>query len=306
MEKPVPTSVQSEVVAVCRDSFHWRDDVKAVLLASGVPEALYNRYEAVGGKAKIARGVLIELQGMGPAGWRVQRKIVEELCGMDRPHRDAPDQRRGRTALADLKRKAVDEGVLVDPEKAAADARRTRAQREEQAREGRRQTLGALREQFLALVRAPAVTVADRQRRGYELESLLADLFAAYDVDYRRPYRQEHEQVDGSFHFRGFTYIVEVRWRGNAPEAGDLADFKMKVDGKLESTRGLFISMSDYDSGVIDYFMRTARGGRNNIVLFDGRDLTLIFEGQIGLVDALTAKIDAAEQEGQWWHPLGR
>jgi hypothetical protein len=39
-------------------------------------------------------------------------------------------------------------------------------------------------------------------------------------------------------------------------------------------------------------------------VLFDGRDVALLFEGSVGLVDALTAKIDAAEQEGRMWHPL--
>lgn len=53
--------------------------------------------------------------------------------------------------------------------------------------------------------------------------------------------------------------------------------------------------MAGYDEQVLDHVIKTARGSRNNIVLFDGRDVALLFEGGIGLVDALTAKIDAAE-----------
>jgi hypothetical protein len=38
----------------------------------------------------------------------------------------------------------------------------------------------------------------------------------------------------------------------------------------------------------------------------DAQDLIAIFEGRITLPDELIAKIDAAEQEGRPWHPLGR
>jgi hypothetical protein len=62
--------------------------------------------------------------------------------------------------------------------------------------------------------------------------------------------------------------------------------------------------MVGYDEQVLDHVIRTARGSRNNIVLFDGRDVAMLFEGSVGLVDALTAKIDAAEQEGRMWRPL--
>jgi hypothetical protein len=38
-------------------------------------------------------------QTRGPNGGAVQRKILEELCQMDRPHPDAPDQAKGQAEL---------------------------------------------------------------------------------------------------------------------------------------------------------------------------------------------------------------
>lgn len=107
-------------------------------------------------------------------------------------------------------------------------------------------------------------------------------------------------RVDGAFDYRSFTYLMEARWRASPPGAGDLADFKMKVDGKLESTRGVFVSMAGFDVDVVDYFLGAARGGRNNLLLVDGQDVALIVQGNIGLKDALDYKIQAASQEGRW------
>lgn len=217
---------------------------------------------------------------------------------------DAPDQAKGRAALADLKREATAHQILVDPEKAAAIQRRARADQQLRAQQLRRERLIGLTTRFFELLRLHPRTPAERQQRGYALETLLGDLFEAYDIEYRRPYRAAHEQLDGSFHYRGFTYIVEAKWQNHAPTFDDLAKFK--VDGKLDSTRGLFVAMTGFDENTLSHLFNVARGSRNNLILADAQDLITIFEGRLALTDALTAKIDAAEQEGQCWHPLGR
>jgi hypothetical protein len=302
---PLPATVQSAAIRVCRDALHWRDDLRALFLTAGVPASVYDKYDHLGfSKAKIARAVFNELQERGEAGFIVQRKIAQELCRMSKPHPDAPDQVAGKASLADLKQEASSTEILVDPEKAAADARRAASQRRVAATQQRQERIGELRETFIRLNQLTPGTNADRQDRGYKLERLLADLFRAYDLDYRPSYKVTGEQIDGSFHFRGFTYIVEVKWRGDSPTAGDLLTFKAKVDAKMESTRGAFISMAGYDENVLEHFINTSRGSRNNVILFDGRDVSLLFEGGVGLEDALTAKVDAAEQEGRMWHPL--
>jgi len=56
---PLPTTVQSAAIRVCRDALHWRDDLRAVLLTAGVPAPLYEKYDHYGfSKAKIARAIL--------------------------------------------------------------------------------------------------------------------------------------------------------------------------------------------------------------------------------------------------------
>ena len=179
---------------------------------------------------------------------------------MTKPHSDAPDQVAGKASLADLKREATTAQILVDPEKATADARRAASQRRVAAMQLRRERIGQLRETFIGLLQLTPGTNADRQDRGYKLEGLLADLFCAYEVEYRPSYKVAGEQIDGSFHFRGFTYIMEVKWRGDPPTAGDLLTFKAKVDAKMESTRGAFISMAGYDEDVLEHFINTSRG----------------------------------------------
>jgi hypothetical protein len=295
--RPVPSTVIRAAIAVCRDALHWRDDLRGVMLAAGVQRALYDRHaQPECSKARIARAVFDDLGERGAAGYALQAKIIEELCRMDRPHRDAPDPKAGAAALKELKAEAQKAAVLMDPGSAAVTARKAAEARRLLLLDERRDALGALRGEFLDLVRQGGSAV---QARGYELEKLLARLFRAYELEYRPSYRIEHEQVDGSFHFRGFTYLVEARWRSHSPELGDLLDFKGKVDGKMDSTRGAFISMAGFDEGVLEHFVRNSRGSRNNIVMFTGRDITQLFEGGFGLQDALTKKIDAAEQEGR-------
>ncbi|WP_404869340.1 hypothetical protein ACI1MP_22400 [Kitasatospora griseola] len=294
---PLSTALARAVIAVCRDALHWRDDLRAIFLAAGVSRSHYERYDRPElSKAKIARALLDDLGEVGAAGYGVQRKVVEELCQMNRPHADAPDQHAGKEALAELKREATAERILVNPEQAAAEARKAAEKRRLQAIAERRLVVGELRDEFIALVQMQQGQ--STQGRGYDLEKLLVRLFKVHDLDYRPPYRMAREQIDGSFHFRGFTYLVEARWRSAQPDLGDLLDFKGKVDGKLDSTRGVFISMAGFDPDVLDHFVRNSRGSRNNIIMFTGRDVSQLFEGSIGLVDALTKKVDAAEQEG--------
>lgn len=217
-----------------------------------------------------------------------------------------PDQARGKAALADLKSHATASRVLIDPERAAAAQRRTRAEQRQRAVQHRQEQLGGLRDRFFDLARDRPRTPGELQQRGYALEALLADLFEIYDMPYRRPYRLPHEQVDGSFHFRGFTYNVETKWEAQPPNLSDLAKFKFNVDGKLDSARGMFVAMAGFDESTLAHFFSMAHGSRMNIILVDHHDLTAVFEGRFTLPDALTVKVDAAEQEGRAWYPLGR
>lgn len=78
---------------------------------------------------------------------------------------------------------------------------------------------------------------------------------------------------------------------------------KEKVDRKIQSTRGLFVSILGFRQEVVLQF---TQGTTSNIVLIDGQDLVLILEGHMSLSDALDLKIQKAAQEGIIYFPLAQ
>lgn len=297
----VPTEVVEAAVSVCGAAFHYKDQLRAVLVGAGVPPEVYSRW-AVDGASKyvIARSVLADLNGRGAGGQGVVRRVVTDLANMTKPAATAPDQQAGMRSIAELKSLAVARRVLLDVDEAEIARRRRAQQTRVSGSQARQEALQAVSDRLVALTRSKD----NLQRRGYELETLLVDLFTVFEIEYRPSYRLPREQLDGAFEYRSFTYLVEARWRAGPPEFGDLADFKAKVDGKLESTRGVFLSMAGFDLEIVDHFAGAARGTRNNLLLVDGQDLALIAQGQTSLTDALDYKIQAASQEGEWWVPL--
>jgi hypothetical protein len=153
-QQRVPETVRQAVIRVCRSAFHWKGDVKSIFLDAGVPEAIYDRYDIEeNSKARIARSVLNDLRQLGARGVAIERKLIEELCRWERPHPDAPDQNAGVAALADLKREAQANQILVDPERAAAQLRRERAEQERRKIEQRQQRIASVRDRFYDLGR---------------------------------------------------------------------------------------------------------------------------------------------------------
>lgn len=301
MVEALPGEVVEAAVRVCGTAFYYKGQLKSAFVAAGVPESMYDRWAAEGSsKYVIARHVMADLASRGPSGREILVRVIIDLANMTKPDETALDQQAGRQAIAELRAVVTQRRLLVDAETADQARRRQEQARRVQRTSARQVTLATLSTRLSSLVSS----TENPQKRGYELERLLADLFAAFELVYRPSYRQAREQIDGAFEYKSFAYLVEARWRVTQPDAGDLADFKMKVDGKLESTRGVFISMAGFNRDTVDYFMRAARGSRNNLLLVDGQDLTLILEGSISLLDALDYKIQAASQEGRWWAPV--
>jgi hypothetical protein len=298
MKAKLPFELREAVVAVCGKAFWLKDPLRAFLVSCGVPPDIYDRY-ADESKFKIARHVLAELDAMGDEGYLILRRIVTELCNLRRvPDENVPDRDAAIGSLRWLKELAVAQKLVVEEEQGTKKARAQDARRKQAALAARAQKMEQLRAAFASMV----TSKEDPQMRGYSLEDLLAELFEAHEIPYRRPYRTKTEQIDGHFKYKGFDYLVEARWRANPPSEADLAVFKTKVDKKLTSTRGLFVSIVGFRPEVVLEF---TRGVSSNIVLMDGYDLTLILEGHVSLIDALELKTQKAAQEGIIFFPLG-
>lgn len=295
----LPFQVREAIVEVCGKAFWLKDPMKSLLLSAGVSPELYERY-AEESKFKIARHILSELDAMGDEGWVIQRRLVTELCQLRKlPDESVPDPGAGLAALRFLKELALDQKIVVEQEQTEAEQRAQEARRRQAAFAARAQKMAELRKTFEAL----AMARDDPQARGYSLEDLLAELFELHEIAYRRSYRTPTEEIDGHFGFKGFDYLVEARWRRDLPTEADLATLKCKVDRKIQSTRGLFVSIPGFRQDVV---LRFTQGTTSNIVLMDGQDLVLILEGHVSLGDALDLKIQKAAQEGIIYFPLAQ
>ena len=291
--EPLPYEILQAIIQCFGKSFHYKDNLSAFLLSCGVSLELNDKHREHA-KFVWGRNLLNEL-GQTENGCQVQRRILTELCKLrDLPDKDAPDRDAGLDALRTLKNLAWEQKLYIE-ESRNKDTQRSKLNKErERLIQERRKTLERLRESFTT-----AVTSNNRQQAGYLLEDLLKELFAVFEIEFRKSYRTDTQQIDGHFRFEGFDYLVEAKWRKDMPTESEIGAFKQKVDTKIESTRGLFVSVQGFRSEVASQF--NGRGA--NIILLDGSHLIYVLEGRLDLRDMLRTIISKAAQEGVAYTP---
>ncbi len=132
----------------------------------------------------------------------------------------------------------------------------------------------------------------DANPRGYAFERFLQDLFAAFKLDPRQPFRLTGEQIDGSLDIDGETYLVEARWHSK------LSGFSGKVDGKATWSRGLFISYGGFTEDGLEAY---SKKGATSIIGITGQDLWFVVDGKVTLPDAIRLKARCAAETGQFY-----
>ncbi len=152
-----------------------------------------------------------------------------------------------------------------------------------------------LRDRLLAIRRlAP-------QARGYAFEAFLTELFDAFRLSAREPFRIVGEQIDGSFDLAGETYLVEAKWLNRKVGAAELHTFHGKLDQKASWARGVFISFGGFTSEGLHAFGRGKR-----VIGVEGRDLRDALDGRIGIDRLLAAKVRHAAETGDVFVPLSK
>jgi hypothetical protein len=156
--------------------------------------------------------------------------------------------------------------------------------------------LAALKGVFLELAQG-----SDPQRRGLELERLLNDLFALFDLEPRFSYVIGTEQIDGSFRFDTDDYIVEARWRALPTSRGDGDVFAKKVERKGKNALGLFVSVNGFSADFLqEYSTRTP------FITLDGGDLMAVLEERMALTELISAKKRHANDTGSCHFPISQ
>lgn len=131
------------------------------------------------------------------------------------------------------------------------------------------------------------------QPRGFAFEKFLKQLFDAYGLEAREPFRLRGEQIDGSFQLSNDTYLVEAKWQSAPSGVIDLHAFQGKIERKAAWTRGLFISNSGFtEDGLVAF----GRGKR--VICMDGYDLYEALDREIPINHVLDRKARRAAETG--------
>ena len=130
------------------------------------------------------------------------------------------------------------------------------------------------------------------QRRGYNLEDILSDLFEIFDIPTTGRFLRNAggEQIDGGFVLDQSPCLVECKWTSKAIGQRDIDAFYGKVARSSTQTMGLFVSINGVSSHVVNL---TKQNQEKRIFLMGGNDLRAVLAGKISLIDLLQAKLNA-------------
>ncbi|MBL6537740.1 restriction endonuclease [Streptococcus suis] len=281
--------IQQQIIQCFGLCFHYKDTVVSFMQASGVPNNLILRWKSEP-KFVWAKNVINELNKTED-GRFIIRQIATEFYKMKNIPDEVQDRHRGLDALRKLKRMLGNTQQNNTNETSNNSYHRLKQEKKIQIRQQQIQKIEELKFEYYSLFSSE-----NPQERGYRLEKIVANLFKVNEIDYHDSYRNSSntQQLDGYFRFEGFDYLVEMKWEKNPVNSPKIASLKQKVDTKLTSTRGLFLSINGFRDEVIQDF-----ANRDSKILFmDGQELSYILENRITLYEALKVKIVGASKTG--------
>ena len=155
------------------------------------------------------------------------------------------------------------------------------------------QVLDALRQRLYDLRDLPP------QKRGYEFEGFLKELFDSSKLQARSPFSLVGEQIDGSFQLGNETYLIEAKWVRDPIGAAELHTFQGKLDQKAAWARGVFISYGGFTQEGLHAFGR----GRK-VICMSGEDIYKALGQRIPIAEVIDRKVRAAAETGAAYVPL--
>jgi len=248
------------------------------------PQAPPGYYVMGPSKKQIIEGIVEEVDSQGSLG--VLNRILHEAI------------RYGKTLTSEETQQALNnlerlKERIVKREVGVAELGKEERERErvELEGKGKREEPESLREQFLALIRE-----SNHQKRGYNFQDFLYELFDLSGLKPLAPFKVTGEQIDGGFEFKSSTYLLEARWRNKPANESDLLVLSERVRSRIEGTKGVFISVSGYSSEAVPAFVK---GRRPNIILLDGTHIMAVLEGRITLVSMLEKMLRVASSTAE-------
>ena len=199
--------------------------------------------------------------------------------------------KRAQEAVAALN--SVSKGYLTQLAELEKKETQVRLNQEREAkRKIREENLNKLKDEFYNIIKEK-----NCQTQGYLFEKFLKDLFEYFDLDPKRSFKIDGEQIDGAFSFDGNDYLLEAKWTqiSNITK-GTLLEFGAKVSEKLDNTLGVFVSYNGFSDDCKSLHTSDAL---KPIFLVSGGEIFLILEGRMTLPELLLRKRRYAAQQGK-------
>jgi len=151
--------------------------------------------------------------------------------------------------------------------------------------------LTALNDRFNALVCSD-----DSQKKGYELEKLMYDLFKVFNLDPSPSFKRDFDQIDGAFSLNSTEYLFEAKWTAHPIRTNDLTIFNSKIEeSTLENTLGVFLSINGFTNEARSRYANR----RTSVILIEGIDLMPVLKGDIGFDELIEDKKKQASRLGK-------
>ena len=143
----------------------------------------------------------------------------------------------------------------------------------------------------------------NHQKRGYALERFLNEFLDFEGLEPRGSFRLIGEQIDGSFSWKGRTYLTEAKWVKEPVAGAEFGAFIYKIDGKTADTRGLYISINGYSPEAL----KGLKGkGTLRFVCIDGAHIVRAFSAGQSFQAALERVWRHADETGEAYLPVSR
>lgn len=286
--EPIPFDIREQLIQCFGKCFHYKDTLVAFLVTCGLENRIAIKYKE---EYKFVWGkkLFSELNETDEGRIKIKKIISGFYQLRNLPDSQVVDKDAGLSALRKLKELVVENKIVIENQKKESVSRSNLSREKEKIMKERQERLEEIKSIFFS-----GFSNSNRQQVGYSLEEIIKELFSLSSIEYRKSYKTDTQQIDGYFRFEGFDYLVEAKWRNDQPNEGEIGSFQRKINTKLESTRGVFFSISGFREEVVKQY----DGEGANIIFFTGEDLALILEGRIELTEVLIKKIEKAAQYG--------
>lgn len=274
--------------------YWYKQDLKRFLVAGLGGTALVNRVNWDNPKRQIVTDlmeILCSDQEKYLGELRFLMKEVSEFrdfSHLERLEDGKPKAAEARQAVRKLNELVQAHDKVVTEQKEVVERRREEAAKLD-TRKALIQGLEELKRRYIALV-----IEKNTQKRGFDLEKVMYDLFRLFDLDPKASFRITGEQIDGAFTLQGLDYLFEAKWAGMVA-AKEMDVFASKVQRKLDNTLGLMLSVDGFQADGVEAHSKQ----RPVLLLMTGADLMAVFDGRIDFADLLVRKRRHASQTGR-------